>query len=111
MPITKSLSKETIYALRLMSALIFEARTLQGIRQNEMAERLGIGVKTYRKMEKSGLGIAVETYLEALSLLGVQLFQRTKQELRLTSENYDNQLKLLPRKVRVKKEVVFDDNF
>ena len=107
----KSLTKETQYTLRLMSALIFEARTLQGIRQSEMAERLGVSVKPYRKMEKYGMGIAVETYLEALSLLGIPLFQKTEQELRLTSENYDNRLALLPRQVRVKRKVEFDDNF
>ena len=80
------------------------ARKRRRIRQQDMAERIAVAIKTYRKIERGDPTVGIGLYLSALFLLGIHedfslLAAPDRDSTGLSLEN-----KYLPERVRLKQE-------
>ncbi|HEU5062675.1 MAG TPA: helix-turn-helix transcriptional regulator [Solirubrobacterales bacterium] len=66
----------------------------------ELAERVGIGVVTMRKIEQGDPSVGLGLAFEAASLTGVALFHEEPSRLSLEAARVDDRLAVLPRLVR-----------
>ena len=67
----KAMPKECRKQMAVLGENIRLARVRRKIRQEDMANRIAISVKTYRKIENGDPAVAVGLYLSALSMLGL----------------------------------------
>jgi transcriptional regulator with XRE-family HTH domain len=74
----------------------------------ELAERVGIGVVTMRKIEQGDPSVGIGLAFEAASLTGVALFHEEAARFSLERARVDDRLALLPRRVR---KLPVDDDF
>ncbi|HEV2790956.1 MAG TPA: helix-turn-helix transcriptional regulator [Solirubrobacterales bacterium] len=75
----------------------------------ELAERVGIGVVTMRKIEQGDPSVRLGLAFEAASLTGVALFHEEASRLSLESARVKDRLAVLPRLVR--KPAKVDNDF
>ena len=75
----------------------------------ELAERVGIGVVTMRKIEQGDPSVRLGLAFEAASLTGVALFHEEASRLSLESARVEDRLAVLPRLVR--KPAKVDNDF
>ncbi len=110
------LSPTATEALRLLGGLIEEGRVRKGWTRESLAERLGVGVVTLRRLVRGEPGVAAGTYFEAAALLDIPLFEpealqdprdRLAQGLRRQRER----LRLLPSRVRRRGDDTLPDDF
>ena len=73
----------------------------------ELAERVGIGVVTMRKIERGDPSVGLGLAFEAASITGVALFHEEDLPLSLERARVEDRLAVLPRRVR--KPVVDND--
>jgi transcriptional regulator with XRE-family HTH domain len=73
----------------------------------ELAERIGIGVVTMRKIEQGEPSVGLGLAFEAAVLTGVALFHEEAVRVSLERARVEDRLALLPRRVR--KPPVEDD--
>ncbi|WP_328984502.1 helix-turn-helix domain-containing protein [Thiorhodovibrio winogradskyi] len=106
------LTPETHNALRLFGGLIEEGRLRKGWSREELAQRVGVGVLTIRRVIQGAPGVAIGTYFEAATLVGIPLFALESQGL-LDRElaRQQEKLQLLPSRVRRPQEDRVDDDF
>ncbi|HEX7278783.1 MAG TPA: helix-turn-helix transcriptional regulator [Solirubrobacterales bacterium] len=100
------MKRKHIYSPRTMeAAALLGARIRLGRRERrwtlqELAERVGIGVVTMRKIERGDPSVGLGLAFEAASLTGVALFHEEPSRLSLESARVDDRLAVLPRLVR-----------
>lgn len=94
------LSPTTRHALHLLGALIEEGRLRKGWSREQLAERVGVGVLTIRRIIQGAPGVAIGTYFEAATLVGIPLFGLEPTGA-LERELTRQQEKLQPESVRV----------
>lgn len=75
----------------------------------ELAERVGIGVVTMRKIEQGDPNVGLGAAFEAATLTGVPLFHEDPSRLALEVARVDDRLAVLPQSVRKPREI--DDDF
>ncbi|MGV2873041.1 helix-turn-helix transcriptional regulator [Colwellia sp. E150_009] len=103
-------SKLTILSLRYFANLLSIARKEKGLSIDELRSRVGVSKPTIIKILQGDGGVAIETYFEAASILGIPLFDSDDGRLSGRVKESEKLLSLLPSRIR-KKEMKLDDNF
>jgi len=104
-----SYSRRSLEAASLLGARIRLGRRERRWTLKELAERVGIGVVTMRKIEQGDPSVRLGHAFEAANLTGVALFDEDASRLSLEAARVEDRLALLPRLVRKTTEV--DDDF
>lgn len=108
--VTQPLSAMTRQALRLLGGLIEEGRIRKGWSREMLAERVGVGVLTIRRVIRGEPGVAIGTYFEAAALVGIPLFgQDSPRALDQELARQRELLALLPARIRGGGEPLDDD--
>lgn len=110
-PANRPLSPFGRQALRLLGGLIEEGRIRKGWSRETLAERVGIGALTPRRVIQGEPGVAIGTYFEAATLVDIPLFGQDS--LRALDQELARQrelLALLPTRIR-RSEAPLDDDF
>jgi transcriptional regulator with XRE-family HTH domain len=102
-------SPRTREAAALLGARIRLGRRERRWTLEDLAERVGIGVVTMRKIEQGDPHVGLGAAFEAASLTGVTLFHEDPSRLALESARTDDRLAVLPQSVRKPREI--DDDF
>lgn len=102
-------SPRTREAAALLGSRIRLGRRERRWTLEELAERVGIGVVTMRKIERGDPTVGLGAAFEAATLTGVPLFHEDRSRLQLEAARVENHLAVLPRSVRKPREV--DDDF
>jgi transcriptional regulator with XRE-family HTH domain len=110
------LSTSATQALHLLGGLIEEGRIRKGWTRESLAERLGVGVVTLRRLVRGEPGVAAGTYFEAAALLGIPLFEPDAapaqgSHLAQTLSRQRERLLLLPSRVRDEDNDALPDDF
>jgi transcriptional regulator with XRE-family HTH domain len=103
------LSDATREAVEVLGAAIRAARLHRGWTVAELAERVGVTRQTMTKVEHGDTNVAIATYFEAATLVGVALFDGAESRGRYAWQKR-TELGLLPASVR-RRKVVADDDF
>jgi transcriptional regulator with XRE-family HTH domain len=93
-------SPRTIEAAALLGARIRMGRRERRWTLEELAQRVGIGVVTMRKIEQGDPSVGLGIAFEAANLTGVALFHEEPSRLSLEAARVDDRLAVLPRLVR-----------
>ncbi|WP_280562092.1 MULTISPECIES: helix-turn-helix transcriptional regulator [unclassified Chromohalobacter] len=108
----QTLSPRTYHALQLFANLIEEARRHRRWTQRELAERIGISRATLQSLLKGDPSVAIGSYFEAATLLGVPLFGTDSGNLADLAQQQQQRMTLLPGKtVHRNEENLPDDDF
>jgi len=102
-------SPRTTEAAELLGARIRLGRRERRWTLAELADRVGVGVVTMRKIERGDPGVGLGAAFEAATLTGVALFHEDPSRLSLEAARVNDRLAVLPRLVRKPAEV--DDDF
>lgn len=102
-------SPRTLEATDLLGARIRLGRRERRWTLEELAERVGVGVVTMRKIERGDPSVRLGAVFEAANLTGVALFEEDPSRLPLEAARIHDRLALLPSRVRKPAEV--DDAF
>jgi transcriptional regulator with XRE-family HTH domain len=102
------LSPPSREAARLLGSSVRLGRKQRRWTVKDLAERVGVGEVTIRKVERGDPSVALGTALEAAVLVGVPLFGPDPERRALESERVASRLALLPSAVRPKP---VDDDF
>jgi len=109
MTLRATYSPRTIEAAELLGARIRLGRRERHWTLEGLAERVGVGVVTMRKIEQGDPSVRLGAVFEAANLTGVTLFDQDPSRLSLESDRIHDRLALLPSRIRKPKEV--DDAF
>lgn len=109
MPSRANYSPRTAEAVALLGARIRLGRRERRWTLEELAERVGIGVVTMRKIEQGDPSVRLGAAFEAATLTGVALFDEDPSRLSLEAGRTRDRLAVLPSRVRKPTEV--DDAF
>jgi ribosome-binding protein aMBF1 (putative translation factor) len=97
-------------ALRLFGGLIEEGRIRKGWSREMLAERIGVGALTLRRVIRGEPGVAIGTYFEAAALLDIPLFgQDSARTLDQALARQRELLALLPARIRRGEDPLNDD--
>lgn len=106
---TRNYSPKTRDAAALLGARIRLERRERRWTLEDLAERVGIGVVTMRKIEQGDPNVRLGAAFEAAHLTGVPLFHEDPSRLALEAARTEDRLSVLPRSIRRPREV--DDDF
>jgi transcriptional regulator with XRE-family HTH domain len=106
---TRSYSRVTSEAARLLGAEIQLARREHHWTLNDLADRIGVSQPTMRRIERGDPTVAVGVAFEAATVAGVPLFGEDIARRRLESARVGDRLALLPASVRRSRD--FNDEF
>lgn len=101
--------RQTEQALHLFGEQIRYARKIQNITVAELAERLGVSRSTVQSVEKGSPLVAIGTYFEATTLLGIPVFQNDVVSLDIQEALLQGKVAILPAYIRKKNTEVKDD--
>ena len=93
-------SPRTIEAASLLGDRIRMGRRERHWTMEDLAERVGIGVVTLRKIERGDPSVGLGLAFEAASLTGVALFHEETARFSLEKARVEDRLAVLPRRVR-----------
>jgi transcriptional regulator with XRE-family HTH domain len=96
----RNYSPRTSEAVALLGARIRLGRRERRWTLEELAERVGVGVVTMRKIEHGDPSVGLGLAFEAANLTGVALFHEDPSRLALETSRVDDRLAVLPRLVR-----------
>jgi transcriptional regulator with XRE-family HTH domain len=100
---------QTVEAAGLLGARIRLGRRERRWTLEELAERVGVGVVTMRKIERGDPSVRLGSVFEAANLTGVALFDEDPSRKSLEAARIDDRLALLPSRIR--KPANVDDAF
>ena len=103
-----TLSPSAREAARLLGASIRLGRRDRRWTIRELAQRVGVGEVTIRKVERGDPSVALGTVLEAAAIVGVPLFDADPDRRAIEAERVAARLALLPSSVRPR---AHDDDF
>lgn len=109
MPSARTLSPQTVEAIRLLGARIRLARRERRWTLQELADRVGVTAVTMRKVERGDPSVRLGIAFEAAALTGVPLFDPDPSRRRLEAAQVNDRLAVLPQLVRRPTEV--NDDF
>ncbi|MGN6202589.1 MAG: helix-turn-helix domain-containing protein [Solirubrobacterales bacterium] len=105
----RNYSPQTREAAALLGARIRLGRRERRWTLEDLAERVGIGVVTMRKIEQGDPNVRLGAAFEAANLTGVALFHEDPSRLALESARTEDRLAVLPQSVRKPRDL--DDDF
>ncbi len=106
---TRTYSKRSAQALRLLGKQVRLARKQRGMSEAALAERVGIARSTLQLIEKGDPKVEIGLVFEAAVLAGVDLFAPEASSLAPQFERIDDKLALLPQSIRKPRGEVKDD--
>jgi transcriptional regulator with XRE-family HTH domain len=104
-----ALSPITLEAATLLGASVRLARRRRRWTVAELAERVGVSEATMLKVEHGDPGVRLGISFEAAALVGVPLFDEDRARRALEAGRVEDQLAVLPQRIRRPTEV--DDDF
>lgn len=106
---TRAFAPQTRDAAQVLGLQIAQARRAARWTAEELAERVGVSVRTISNLEHGSPTVTMGIAFEAATMLGISLFGADGPELaRLAARGRDS-LALLPSRVRRSREPVHDD--
>lgn len=106
------LSPVAVDAARVLGQQIARVRRARRWTAAELGERVGVTARTISAVEGGAPTVALGTYLEAATVLGVPLFGADGPGLAVLARRGRDELALLPRRVRHREvETEIDDDF
>lgn len=97
-------------ALNHFAALLRIGRQEKAITVAELADRLSISIPTTRNLLRGAPAVAIGTYFEAATILGVPLFEPERDRFQATRNRVEQIESLLPKRV-IKLPEDFNDDF
>jgi transcriptional regulator with XRE-family HTH domain len=97
-------------ALDHFAALLRIRRREKALTVAELADRLGVSIPTTRKLLRGNPAVAIATYFEAATILGLALFEPDQDRFQTSRDRIGKIESLLPKRV-VKPVEDFDDDF
>ena len=107
--ITRTYSRYTRDAAALLGGLIRAARKERKLTAQELADRAGISRGLLQRIEKGDLKCEIGAVFEVATIVGIKLFDADENTLPKYLSQTRDKLTLLPKSVRHKSRVVFDD--
>lgn len=107
--ITRTYSRYTRDASSLLGGLIRAARKERKLTAQEVADRAGISRGLLQRIEKGDLKCEIGAVFEVAIIVGVKLFDTDEFTLRKHIRQTEDKLALLPKSVRKKTSVVYDE--
>lgn len=105
----RRLAPQTVAAAQVLGQQIGQARRLHGWTAAELADRVGVSVRTISNLEHGSPSVALGTAFEAATIVGVRLFGADGPELvRLVRQGRET-LALLPDRVYRREDPIRDD--
>jgi transcriptional regulator with XRE-family HTH domain len=98
-------------AVEVLGAQIAQARRQRRWTAEELAQRLGVSVRTVFNVEHGSPTVAMGIAFEAATLLGVGLFGADGPELSRLARQGQERLALLPTRVRARQQDAVRDDF
>lgn len=106
---TRSYSRYSLQALRLLGGLLRAARIERKIGTQALAERAGISRDMLYRIEKGDPRCEIGVVFELAAILGVPLFEPEPGALAARSRALEERLALLPKAVHAPRTQVKDD--
>jgi transcriptional regulator with XRE-family HTH domain len=106
---TRAFAPQTIDAAQVLGAQIAQARRARGWTAAELAERVGVSVRTISNLEHGSPTVAMGVAFEAATMLGISLFGVEGSALATLARRGRDTLALLPARVYRSREPVRDD--
>lgn len=105
----RAFAPQTLDVVQVLAAQIAQARRARGWTAAELAERVGVSVRTISNLEHGSPTVAIGIAFEAATLLGINLFGADGPELARLARQGRDTLALLPSRVRPSRRPVRDD--
>ena len=109
--LTRTYTPQTLDAARVLGNQIALARRERGWTAAELAERVGVNVRTLANVEQGRPTVALGVAFEAATLLGIRLFGAEGPELAALARRGKDTLALLPSRVYHSRNPVADNDF
>ncbi len=93
-------SRATLEAARVLGLEVARARRARRWTAADLSERAGISLVTLRKVEQGDPSVALGTAFEVATLLGIPLFDASREELSELTTRGRERLALLPSRIR-----------
>jgi transcriptional regulator with XRE-family HTH domain len=106
---THTHSHQTLDAAKVLGLDIAAARRERRLTASDLAERAGISAVTLRRVEQGDPTVAIGTFFELATLLGINLFGADTAEIAALVDRGRTRLALLPARIREHHVEVFDD--
>ena len=108
-PASRSYSRYSLEAARLLGLMIRQNRTERQMTIEELAERAGVSRGLVSRAEEGDMGCSIGAVFELATLVGVSLFTPNPSDIPLHIANAEKTLSLLPRSARQSGKAVNDD--
>ncbi|MBB4236968.1 helix-turn-helix domain-containing protein [Rhizobium esperanzae] len=108
-PQTRSYSRYSRDAARLLGQSIRLARIERRLTIDELAERAGLSRGLVQRIERGDMGCAIGAAFEAAAIVGIRLFDADQSTMTAKITSNDQILTLLPQSVRNPAKAVKDD--
>ncbi len=108
-PPSRTYSRYSIEAAKLLGLSIRAARIERGITIEALAERAGVSRGLVSRAEAGDMGCSLGLVFELATLVGVPLFTPDRSQMTRRAAELEKTLTLLPRSVHHAKPVVNDD--
>lgn len=108
-PTTRTYSRHSRDAARLLGLMIRNARIERELTIEALAERAGVSRGLVYRAEEGDMGCTIGAVFELATLVGVPLFTSDQSAMGLHIANAEKTRALLPRVVHRSKKVVKDD--
>jgi transcriptional regulator with XRE-family HTH domain len=96
----RTYSPEVVEAGRLLGAQVRLGRLERRWTLDELAERVGVGVNTMRKVERGDLTVGLAPAFEAATLVGIPLFHADPERRNLEARETEARLAVVPARAR-----------
>lgn len=108
-PSTRTYSRYSRDAARLLGMMIRSARIESRLTIEELAERAGVSRGLVYRAEEGDMGCAIGAVFELATIVGVPLFTPDSSALALHIANAEKTLSLMPRAVHHSRKMINDD--
>lgn len=105
----RAFAPQTLDAAQVLGTQIAQGRRARGWTAAQLAERVGVSVRTISNLEHGSPTVAMGIAFEAATLLGISLFGVEGPELAQLARQGRDTLALLPSRVRPSRRPVRDD--
>lgn len=107
--ISRTYSRSTKEAAKLLAGLVRAARIERKLTTQEVADRAGISRGLLQRIEKGDLKCEMGVVFEVANIVGVSLFDMSDKALTQNLRTIEDRLTLLPKTVRPSTKEVHDD--
>lgn len=107
--VVRTYSRYSREAATLLGRLIRAARKERKLTTQEVADRAGISRGLLQRIEKGYPTCTIGAVFEVATIVGVKLFNTYETTLTKNLRQTEDKLTLLPKSIRKKKRVVYDD--